>query len=381
VVQLLRSVSSDVDVRAALRRRSISPSPRCEAHQPKENVMNFLGTRTAATRLNAGGMMYRYLPTVSALLYPLAPLALYQSGQQFALASDMSGKLATGILLTIATALLYSVPALSLAVILKSDDIQDRRFAHLAFAAPPLFVLIGVFFYMLNVPNGDYAFWAIAWLGVLGFAAVGSPTNERPAAAPRWLRTAHGFSAAAIIAIFLVWHLANHMTAAWSLEENKKIMDLLRVWYRSDIVQPILVALFAFQLLSGLRLLWAAIARRADIYSSIQTATAAYLVVYVTSHLIAVFILGRMFLGIDTTFEWASGAPTGLLHDPWNVRLIPHYSLAPLFVISHLAMGLRAVLLGHGVRAAFANRLASVICGIGLGVSLVIAIAQLSVRS
>src|SRR5262245_34776830 len=124
------------------------------------------------------------------------------------------------------------------------------------------------------------------------------------------------------------------MTAAWSLEANKKIMDLLRVWYRSDIVQPILVALFAFQLLSGLRLLWAAIARRADIYSSIQTATAAYLVVF-----------------------------------------------APLFVISHLAMGLRAVLLGHGVRAAFANRLAWVICGIGLGVSLLIAIAQLSVRS
>src|SRR5262249_2283368 len=212
------------------------------------------------------------------------------------------------ILLGIASALVYSVPALSLAVILKSDDIQDRRFAHLAFAAPPLFVLIGVFFYMLNVPNGDYAFWAIAWLGVLAFIAFGSPTNEMPAAALRWLRTAHGFSAATIIAIFLAWHLANHVTAAWSLEENKRIMDLLRVWYRSDIMQPILVALFAFQLLSGLRLLWAAIARRADIYSSIQTATAAYLVVYITSHLIAVFILGRMFLGIDTTFEWASGA-------------------------------------------------------------------------
>jgi hypothetical protein len=381
-VQRRCSVGSDVDVPAALHRRSISPSPRCEAHPPKENVMNFLGTRTAATRLNAVGMMRRHLPTVSALLYPLAPLALYQSAQQLGLASDMTDKLATGILLGVATALVYSVPALSLAVILKSgDDIQDRRFAHLAFAAPPLFVLIGVFFYLLNVPNGDYAFWAIAWLGVLGFAAFGSPTNEMPAAAPRWLRTAHGFSAAAIVVIFLAWHLANHVTAAWSLEENEKIMDSLRVWYRSDIVQPILVALFAFQLLSGLRLLWAAIARRADIYSSIQTATAAYLAVYITSHLIAVFILGRMFLGIDTTFEWASGAPTGLLHDPWNVRLIPHYSLALLFVISHLAMGLRGILLGHGVRAAFANRLAWVICGIGLGVSLVIAVAQLSVRS
>src|SRR5258707_5019277 len=111
--------------------------------------------------------------------------------------------------------------------------------------------------------------------------------------------------------IFLAWHLAYPMRAAWSLEANKTIMDQLRAWYRSDIVQPILVALFAFQLLSGLRLLWAAIPQRTDIYSSIQTATGSYLVVYISSHLIAVFILGRIFLGIDTTFAWASGAPTG----------------------------------------------------------------------
>jgi hypothetical protein len=343
--------------------------------------MDFPRARTTARQLNAGGMMRRYLPTVSALLYPLAPLALYQSGHQFVLASNMTGKLATGALLGIAIGLTYSVPALSLAVIVKSsDDIQARRFAHLAFAAPPLFVLIGVLFYMLNVPNGEYAFWVIAWIGVLGFAAFVPSTSEMPAAAPRWLRTAHGFSASTIIVMFLAWHLANHVTAAWSLETNKRIMDLLRVWYRSDIVQPALVALFAFQLLSGLRLLWAAVARRgADVYSSIQTATGAYLVVYVTSHLIAVFVLGRIFLGIDTTFEWASGAPTGLLHDPWNVRLIPHYSLAPLLVISHLAMGVRAILLGHGVHVGFANRVAWSICGIGVSVSFIIAIAQLSV--
>jgi hypothetical protein len=76
---------------------------------------------------------------------------------------------------------------------------------------------------------------------------------------------------------------------------------------------------------------------------------------------------------------WASGAPTGLLHDPWNVRLIPHYSLAPLFVISHLAVGLRTVLLGHDVRVAVANRLAWVVFGTGLGISLATTIAQLSV--
>jgi len=324
--------------------------------------------------------MLRYGPALAALLYPLALSALHQSGQQFLHAPDTAGRLGAGLLLGVAVALVYGVPALSLAAILKSGrDVLARRLAHLAFAAPPLFVLIGVLFYMLELPKGDYVAWGIGWLGVLGFAAFAVPGKETPTAAT-WIRTAHGFSAAAIVAIFLVWHLANHLTAAWSLETNKAIMDLLRAWYRSDVIQPIILALFAFQLLSGLRLLWAKIPRDADVYSSIQTATGGYLAVYITSHLIAVFILGRIFLAIDTTFAWASGAPTGLLSDPWNVRLIPHYSLAVLFVISHLAMGARAILLGHGALLASANRLAWIICGIGVAVSLHVTIAQLSVR-
>src|SRR5206468_5842625 len=109
--------------------------------------------------------------------------------------------------------------------------------------------------------------------GVLGFAAFAAPANDLSAAAAPWISTAHGSSAAAIVVSFLGWHLANHMTAVWSLETNKQVMDLLRTWYRSDIVQPILVALFAFQLLSGLYLLWAKIPREADLFSSIQTAT------------------------------------------------------------------------------------------------------------
>lgn len=333
-----------------------------------------------ANRRDVARTIFRYGPSTAALFYPLLLVSLHQAGRQFVQATDATGKLLAGLAVGLAAALVYSVPLLSFAAISQSaGQIRTRQFAHLAFAAPPLFVLIGVFFYMLNVPNGDYVFWAIAWLGVLGFAAFVSPTNEMPAAAPRWLRTAHGLSAGAIIVMFLAWHLANHVTATWSLETNKNVMDLLRVWYRSDIIQPILVALFVFQLLSGVRLLWAAIALRADIYLSIQTATGAYLMVFITSHLIAVFILGRMFLDVDTTFAWASGAPTGLLHDSWNVRLIPHYSLAPLFVISHLAVGLRTVLLGHHVRVAVANRLAWVVCGTGLSISLAITIAQLSV--
>ena len=73
-------------------------------------------------------------------------------------------------------------------------------------------------------------------------------------------------------------------------------------------------------------LLWRHTTARSDTYRSLQTTTGALLAVYLASHLTAVFILGRTVTGVDTTFLWASGAPTGLLPDPWNVRLIPHYS-------------------------------------------------------
>jgi hypothetical protein len=44
-------------------------------------------------------------------------------------------------------------------------------------------------------------------------------------------------------------------------------------------------------------------------------------------------------------------------------------------------MGLRRVLLAHGVVVASADRLAWIICGVGLAVSLVITIAQLRVQA
>jgi hypothetical protein len=272
------------------------------------------------------------------------------------------------------------VPVLSLAVILQSGgQIRTRRLAHLSFAAPPLFTVIGVVFFFLGIPNGDYVVWAVAWLGALAYAASAPPEKTAPAPPATWIRAAHGATGATILVIFLVWHLANHALAMFSPDANKTTMLLLRTWYRSGLVQPVLLALFIWQLATGARLLWAKIAQAGDVYSSIQTATAGYLLVYIPSHLIAVFILGRWFLGVDTTFEWASGAPSGLLLDAWNVRLIPHYSLAVLFVFGHLAMGLRAVLVGHGVRVALADRASWTICSIGLALSLVIAVAQLHV--
>jgi len=81
----------------------------------------------------------------------------------------------------------------------------------------------------------------------------------------------------------------------------------------------------------------------------------------------SVFIYARGFLGIWTDWNFAIGAPTGLIHDAWNIRLLPHYALGVFFVLSHLASGLRVVLIAHGVDRPAANRL----WGAGVAISAV----------
>src|SRR5215472_17286798 len=178
-------------------RRSI---PRFTLIDREKEQMTLSTIQPFANRRDVARTIFRYGPSTAALFYPLLLVSLHQSGRQFVQATDATGKVLAGLAVGLSAALVYTVPLLSFAAISQSaGQIRTRQFAHLAFAAPPLFVMIGVFFYMLNVPNGDYAFWAIAWLGVIGFAAFVSPTNEMPAAAPRWLRPATDFPPARLL--------------------------------------------------------------------------------------------------------------------------------------------------------------------------------------
>ena len=83
---------------------------------------------------------------------------------------------------------------------------------------------------------------------------------------------------------------------------------------------------------------------------------------------------------INTNWDFAIGAPAGLMGDPWNVRLVPHYSLAVFLLFSHLACGLRAVLLGHDATEKRANRIARAVIGLGGVIALVIISAMLGVH-
>jgi hypothetical protein len=77
---------------------------------------------------------------------------------------------------------------------------------------------------------------------------------------------------------------------------------------------------------------------------------------------------------IETGWAWASGAPTGLIHDAWNIRLLPHYAFGVFFILAHLASGLRGVVIAHGMNATIANR----VWAAGLVVSGMISVAIMS---
>ncbi|WP_072824610.1 hypothetical protein [Bradyrhizobium erythrophlei] len=248
----------------------------------------------------------------------------------------------------------FAVPAAALVMSQRLGAIENptlaqlraRRIATLSVAAPTILVFLGVLVFMAGNPVPDVALWTLFWIGALMFVLLAD--NERPVpsdAKPVWpaIRVAHGFSALAIVTIFLGLHLTNHMKS-------------VRAVYRAKLIEPVLVLLLFFQVGTGLYFAMRYMAKPMDAFRAFQVASGMYLVFYVVGHMDSVFILGRTFLGIETGWDFATGAPVGLIRGARNIRLLPHYGLGVFFVLAHLSSGLRLVLLGHGVSKPIADR-------------------------
>jgi len=204
----------------------------------------------------------------------------------------------------------------------------------------------------------DTWLWVACWAIAL---ALLRSNNDAPARVamrlvPVPLRVVHGVSALALVTIFLALHIANHLMFPAGAETYDAVMKVFRHVYRTEILQPLVVALFLFQVGTGLIFAWRLTAAPTDRFRTFQIASGVYLVFYVLGHMDSVFIFTRTYLGIDTGWGFATGAPTGLVKDPWNIRLVPHYWLGVFFVLAHLAAGARAVVMAHGVSKAFADR-------------------------
>jgi succinate dehydrogenase hydrophobic anchor subunit len=304
------------------------------------------------------------LPPILALVYPFLLQGFHASVAAILL--RVGGAVAwSAAAITLILAFAMPISALFIAMSLAAVDMptaaqrKARKVALLTVAAPPIFVFLGVVLDMLHSPIPDTWFWVAGWAAayiVVTFADNTSPIMPTPAVVPSWLRYAHGVSAACIILMFLLLHLTNHLLFVEGEADYMLVMKLFRHIYRGVVVQPILVALLLFQVASGLYLAIRRASAPMDRFRSFQVASGVFLAFYIIGHMDSVFIFARTFSHIDSDWGFATGAPTGLIEDPWNIRLVPHYGLAVFFILAHLFSGLRVIMLAHGARERIANR-------------------------
>ena len=203
------------------------------------------------------------IPALSALAYP-SLLTLLSSGlvllQGSTSPAGVIGWASVSASLTLAAAIMLVsfVFGLALGSPQTRDDPEARRarsIAHLAFATPSLYVGFGNVAGVLQAPSAVPFAWLVFWALAAMIVLLGprsSPTTV--AMTPlgyRRLGLAHGVSASAILLLFVGPHIVNHVAGFWNGPVHIEIMNVVRRVYRDDIVQPMLLALIGFQILSG----------------------------------------------------------------------------------------------------------------------------------
>jgi hypothetical protein len=327
-------------------------------------------------------LFWRFTPTVLALGYPWYLARFYETAGNHHTTGEL---LALALVFAVPLSAFFSLVSLARLDLSSGHVVILRRLMHFTFASPPLFVILGVLLYLMKINGADGKVWLGLWGAVIAGSLLALSTQSGDAASPRpnvntgLVRVLHGAASVAIIAVFLFPHLGNHAVGIFGTNVHKSVMLVLRHIYRAGWVEPILIGLFFFQIVSGLVLLAPKLTLKQDLLGSLQTASGAYLVIFIASHINSVFILARYF-GTNTDYAWATGAPTGLIADAWDVRLIPHYSLGVLLVLCHIACGLRTVMLAHGVRLQRANHVCwTLIAGGSIWAAIVVA-GMLGVR-
>jgi hypothetical protein len=312
-----------------------------------------------------------YLAPIAALIYPAALWCFHLSVSAFEAGGWVpvaSAGAALSLGLSFALPSLIVLAALGLAGIDRPTALQlrARKVAFVSVAAPTIFVFLGVLLYMAGNPVPDGVVWAaicISAIILVGRGGLPKATpqdtvrEELPARRTSVVRVAHGIAALAIIMLFLALHIFNHLLGLFGAEIHAAFMKMARHVYRAKPIEPVLVVLLLLQVMSGVWLSWRYMGERMDRFRAFQLASGIYLAFYVVGHMDSVFILARTYLGIETDWAFATGAPQGLIRDSWNIRLVPHYWLGVFFVLSHLSSGLRGVLLAHGWRKSVADRI------------------------
>lgn len=136
-----------------------------------------------------------------------------------------------------------------------------------------------------------------------------------------------------LIAIFVSFHLGNHISSIYGAKTHIEIMTSLRVYYRNPFIEFLLLTAVLIQIVSGFRLFLIKRKQNLSNFDKLQIWTGLYLGFFFLIHLSAV-LGGRIFLNLDTNFYFGVA---GLNTFPFNLFFIPYYAFAILSFFGHLS--------------------------------------------
>ena len=139
----------------------------------------------------------------------------------------------------------------------------------------------------------------------------------------------HYFSGV-ILTVFIAFHLSNQLFSLFGPAAHIELMTSLRKIYRHFIVETILLSAVAFQVITGIKLLFNK--DKKPIVEKIQLYSGLYLSFFLIVHVAAV-IYGRQ-IGLDTNFYFAAA---GMNLYPVSLVFIPYYFFAVAAIALHLS--------------------------------------------
>lgn len=168
---------------------------------------------------------------------------------------------------------------------------------------------------------------------------------------------------AKLLVIFIVAHLANHMIALIGVKNHLSTLETLRLIYRFSIIEWLLLALFASQIVLGLilakkrwktKIPWA----RAQLISGLIVGF------FLIQHLGALLNMRFAFSDVDTNFYWAASVATTW---PLNLYFIPYYFVGVAAIFIHIACALH--FRGFSLAIVKATSVAGFICATAIVLS------------
>lgn len=182
---------------------------------------------------------------------------------------------------------------------------------------------------------------------------------------------AYHFGSATVLGCFLLVHIVNHIVGLTGQAQHVAFMHAVRPFYRNAVIEPMLLALLAWQVASGLIMVVRGWRSRRGKVAWLQAGSGLYLAAFVTIHVLSV-LSGRAALHLDTDFRFAAAG----FHVPgWPWYFWSYYSLAIFALFAHVGCAIYWNVLDRNRNAAIFALRSMVIAGATLGLLVVSALA------